>query len=85
MTFVLTAGEIDLSIGSIVAVAALLAAVALRDMPWPVGVARSASARARRSARSTARSSPTRACRRFWSRSATMGVFAGIGRRLTAI
>src|SRR5271163_1254247 len=39
MAFVLTAGEIDLSIGSIVAVAALGAAVALREMPWPVGVA----------------------------------------------
>src|SRR5271167_497073 len=39
MVFVLTAGEIDLSIGSIVAIAALLAAVVLRDWPWPVGVA----------------------------------------------
>src|SRR5277367_1222521 len=38
MVFVLTAGEIDLSIGSIVAIAALLAAVVLRDWPWPVGV-----------------------------------------------
>jgi ribose transport system permease protein len=37
MVFVLTAGEIDLSIGSIVAIAALLAAVVLRDWPWPPG------------------------------------------------
>jgi ribose transport system permease protein len=39
MVFVLTAGEIDLSIGSIVAIAALVASVVLRDWPWPVGVA----------------------------------------------
>src|SRR5579864_3427201 len=37
--FVLTAGEIDLSIGSIVAVSALLAAMVLRAWPWPIGVA----------------------------------------------
>src|SRR5215212_11469503 len=37
MVFVLTAGEIDLSIGSIVAIAALLAAVVLRTQPWFVG------------------------------------------------
>ncbi len=37
--FVLTAGEIDLSIGSTVAVSALLAALVLRNWPWPAGVA----------------------------------------------
>ncbi|HLW92891.1 MAG TPA: ABC transporter permease, partial [Roseiarcus sp.] len=37
--FVLTAGEIDLSLGSIVAVSALLAAIVLPDWPWPVGAA----------------------------------------------
>src|SRR5208282_2705244 len=37
--FVLTAGEIDLSIGSTVAVSALLAALALRNWPWLAGVA----------------------------------------------
>ena len=39
MVFVLTAGEIDLSIGSIVAISALLASVVLREWPWPLGVA----------------------------------------------
>src|SRR3954470_14116167 len=37
MVFVLTAGEIDLSIGSIVAISALLAAIVLRTQPWIVG------------------------------------------------
>src|SRR5436309_3121316 len=37
MTFVLTAGEIDLSIGAVVAVAALVAAMVLRIGPWPLG------------------------------------------------
>ena len=36
--FVLTAGEIDLSIGSTVAVSALLAALVLAYWPWPAGV-----------------------------------------------
>jgi ribose transport system permease protein len=39
MVFVLTAGEIDLSIGSVVAIAALLGAVVMRDHAWPFGVA----------------------------------------------
>lgn len=39
MVFVLTAGEIDLSIGSVVAIAALIAAVVMRSAPWPVAVA----------------------------------------------
>ncbi len=38
MVFVLTAGEIDLSIGSVVAISALLAAVVMRDEPWPLAV-----------------------------------------------
>ncbi len=38
MVFALTAGEIDLSIGSLVAVAALVAAVVLRQAPWWAGV-----------------------------------------------
>ncbi len=37
--FVLTAGEIDLSIGSIVAVAALVGAIVLRGAPWWAGAA----------------------------------------------
>src|SRR3954451_4572999 len=39
MVFVLTAGEIDLSIGSIVAISALLAAIVLRTQPWLLGAA----------------------------------------------
>lgn len=39
MVYVLTAGEIDLSIGSVVAVSALLAAVVMRDHHWTLGVA----------------------------------------------
>ncbi len=39
MVFVLTAGEIDLSIGSIVAISALLAAMVLRQYGWPLGAA----------------------------------------------
>src|SRR3954451_980370 len=39
MVFVLTAGEIDLSIGSIVAISALLAAILLRTQPWLLGAA----------------------------------------------
>ncbi|WP_119275217.1 ABC transporter permease [Taklimakanibacter deserti] len=38
MVYVLTAGEIDLSIGSVVAVSALLAAVVMRDHHWTLGV-----------------------------------------------
>ena len=37
--FVLTAGEIDLSIGSVVAVAALVGAIVLRGAPWWAGAA----------------------------------------------
>ena len=83
MVFVLTAGEIDLSIGSIVAVAALLAAMALRD--WPLAGRRRSpgSASGRRSARSTARWSPMRGLPSFLVTLATMGVFAGVGRRMT--
>ena len=38
MVFVLSAGEIDLSIGSVVAIAALLAAVVMRAHHWALGV-----------------------------------------------
>ncbi len=82
MTFVLTAGEIDLSIGSIVAVAALLAAVALRGMPWPVGVAIGLGAGAAIGAANGALVAYAR-LPSFLVTLATMGVFAGIGRRLT--
>jgi ribose transport system permease protein len=39
MVYVLSAGEIDLSIGSVVAIAALLAAVVMRGHNWVLGVA----------------------------------------------
>jgi ribose transport system permease protein len=82
MTLVLTAGEIDLSIGSIVAVAALLAAAALRDMPWPVGVAIGLGAGAAIGAVNGALVAYAR-LPSFLVTLATMGVFAGVGRRLT--
>src|SRR5918999_3513172 len=44
MVFVLTAGEIDLSVGSIVAISALLAAMVMRNYPWPLGAAAGLSA-----------------------------------------
>src|SRR5215469_9383884 len=39
MVFVLSAGEIDLSIGSVVAIAALVAALVMRAHSWALGVA----------------------------------------------
>ncbi|HWK64524.1 MAG TPA: ABC transporter permease [Rhizobiaceae bacterium] len=39
MVYVLTAGEIDLSVGSVVAVSALTAAVVMREHHWVLGVA----------------------------------------------
>ncbi len=81
-TFVLTAGEIDLSIGSIVAVAALLGAVAMRDMAWPFGVIIGLGAGAAIGALNGALVAYAR-LPSFLVTLATMGVFAGIGRRLT--
>jgi ribose transport system permease protein len=82
MVFVLTAGEIDLSIGSIVAVSALLAAVVLRDWPWPVGVAAGLGAGAAIGALNGALVAYGR-LPSFLVTLATMGVFAGVGRRMT--
>lgn len=39
LVFVLAAGEIDLSFGAAVALAAIVAAMVMRVYPWPVGVA----------------------------------------------
>jgi ribose transport system permease protein len=80
--FVLTAGEIDLSIGSIVAVSALLAAVVLRDWPWPLGVAAGLGAGALIGALNGAMVAYGR-LPSFLVTLATMGVFAGVGRRMT--
>jgi ribose transport system permease protein len=82
MVFVLTAGEIDLSIGSIVAIAALLAAVVLRDWPWPVGVVAGLGAGALIGALNGALIAYGR-LPSFLVTLATMGVFAGVGRRMT--
>jgi ribose transport system permease protein len=82
MVFVLTAGEIDLSIGSIVAVSALLAAVVLRNWPWPVGVAAGLGAGAIIGALNGALVAYGR-LPSFLVTLATMGVFAGVGRRMT--
>ena len=84
MVFVLTAGEIDLSIGSIVAVSALLAAVVLRNWPWPVGVAAGLGAGAVVGALNGALVAYGR-LPSFLVTLATMGVFAGVGRRMTAL
>lgn len=80
--FVLTAGEIDLSIGSIVAVSALLAAVVLRDWPWPVGVIVGLGAGAAIGALNGLLVAYGR-LPSFLVTLATMGVFTGVARRLT--
>ena len=82
MAFVLTAGEIDLSIGSIVAVSALLAAVAMRNLPWPIGVLAGVGAGAAIGAMNGALVAYGR-LPSFLVTLATMGVFAGVGRRMT--
>ena len=84
MVFVLTSGEIDLSIGSIVAVSALLSAVVLRDFPWPLGVAAGLGAGAAIGALNGALVAYGR-LPSFLVTLATMGVFAGVARRMTAL
>ena len=80
--FVLTAGEIDLSIGSIVAVTALIAAVLLRSQAWPIAVAGGLFIGALIGALNGALVSYGR-LPSFLITLATMGVFQGIARRLT--
>jgi len=80
--FVLTAGEIDLSIGSVVAVSALLAAIALRNWPWPVGAGVGLGAGAAVGAVNGALVAYGR-LPSFLVTLGTMGVFAGVARRLT--
>jgi ribose transport system permease protein len=82
MVFVLTSGEIDLSIGSIVAISALLTAVALRYWAWPVGVIVGLGAGAAIGALNGALVAYGR-LPSFLVTLATMGVFAGVSRRLT--
>jgi len=80
--FVLTAGEIDLSIGSTVGVSALLAAMTLRSWPWPAGVAAGLGVGAAIGALNGALVAYGR-LPSFLVTLGTMGVFAGVGRRLT--
>lgn len=80
--FVLTAGEIDLSIGSTVAVSALLAALALRSLPWIVGALVGLGAGAAVGAVNGALVAYGR-LPSFLVTLGTMGVFAGVARRLT--
>ena len=82
MVYVLTAGEIDLSIGSVVAVSALLTAVVLREWPWPVAVLAGLSAGFVIGAINGALVAYGR-LPSFLVTLATMGVFAGVARRMT--
>lgn len=82
MVFVLTSGEIDLSIGSIVAVAALLAGVVLRDWSWPIGLIAGLGAGAVIGALNGALVAYGR-LPSFLVTLATMGVFSGVARRMT--
>lgn len=82
MVFVLTAGEIDLSIGSIVAVAALLGAVLLRSWPWPLAVLAGVGVGALIGGLNGVLVAYGR-LPSFLVTLATMGVFAGVARRMT--
>jgi ribose transport system permease protein len=82
MVFVLTAGEIDLSIGSIVAISALLAAVVLRTEAWSVGVALGLAAGAAIGAINGILVAFLR-LPSFLVTLATMGLLAGVARWLT--
>jgi ribose transport system permease protein len=84
MVFVFTAGEIDLSIGSIVSVSALLAAIVLRDSPWFVGAAAGLGAGALIGVLNGALVAYGR-LPSFLVTLATMGVFAGVSRRMTGL
>jgi ribose transport system permease protein len=82
MVFVLTAGEIDLSIGSIVAISALLAAIVLRELPWLAGAAAGLTAGAAIGAVNGGLVAYLR-LPSFLVTLATMGLLAGVARWLT--
>jgi ribose transport system permease protein len=82
MVFVLTAGEIDLSIGSIVAISALLAAIVLRELPWLAGAAAGLTAGAVIGAVNGGLVAYLR-LPSFLVTLATMGLLAGVARWLT--
>src|SRR4029077_4339776 len=82
MVFVLSAGEIDLSIGSVVAIAALLAAVVMRAHNWTLGVAAGLGAGALVGLINGALVAYLR-LPSFLVTLATMGLLAGVARWLT--
>jgi ribose transport system permease protein len=82
MVFVLSAGEIDLSIGSVVAIAALLAAVVMRAHNWTLGVAAGLGAGAVVGLINGALVAYAR-LPSFLVTLATMGLFAGVARWMT--
>jgi ribose transport system permease protein len=82
MVFVLTAGEIDLSIGSIVAIAALLASMVLRSEAWVLGAAAGLAAGVGIGALNGALVAFVR-LPSFLVTLATMGLLAGVARWLT--
>ena len=82
MVFVLSAGEIDLSIGSVVAIAALLAAVVMRAHNWTLGVAAGLGAGAAVGLINGALVAYAR-LPSFLVTLATMGLLAGVARWMT--
>src|ERR1700738_3298869 len=82
MVFVLSAGEIDLSIGSVVAIAALLAAGVIRAHNWTLGVAAGLGAGAMVGLINGALVAYAR-LPSFLVTLATMGIGAGVARRMT--
>jgi ribose transport system permease protein len=82
MVFVLSAGEIDLSIGSVVAIAALLAAVVMQAHNWTLGVAAGLGAGAVVGLINGALVAYAR-LPSFLVTLATMGLLAGVARRMT--
>lgn len=82
MVFVLTAGEIDLSIGSVVAISALLAATVLRTEAWFVGALAGLAAGAAIGAVNGVLVAFLR-LPSFLVTLATMGLLAGVARWLT--
>jgi ribose transport system permease protein len=82
MVFVLSAGEIDLSIGSVVAISALLAAVVMQTHNWTLGVAAGLGAGAMIGFINGALVAYAR-LPSFLVTLATMGLLAGVARRMT--
>jgi ribose transport system permease protein len=82
MVFVLSAGEIDLSIGSVVAIAALLAALVMRTYNWTLGVAAGLGAGALVGLINGVLVAYAR-LPSFLVTLATMGLLAGVARRMT--